>query len=60
VAEKGIDLGNMDAKLLQKIEELTLYMIEQHKQNQSLVKIVKTQQSLLEEMKKEIAELKKH
>lgn len=31
VKENGIDLGVMDAKLLQKIEELTLHMIEQNK-----------------------------
>ena len=30
--EKGIDLGKMDARLLEKIEELTLYTIEQEKQ----------------------------
>jgi hypothetical protein len=43
VEENGISLGNMDAKLLQKIEELTLYLIElNHKvenlesENQSL------------------------
>ena len=29
VAEEGVSLGAMDAKLLQKIEELTLYTIEQ-------------------------------
>jgi hypothetical protein len=45
VAEKGIDLGSMDAKLLQKIEELTLYLIKQEKQ--------------LEAQQKEIDELKK-
>ena len=32
VKENGISLGEMNAKLLQKIEELTLYMIEQQKQ----------------------------
>jgi hypothetical protein len=32
VQEIGIDLGSMDAKLLQKIEELTLYLIKQEKQ----------------------------
>jgi hypothetical protein len=32
----GIELGQMDAKLLQKIEELTLYMIELKKQNDAL------------------------
>ncbi len=32
VKQDGINLGDMDAKLLQKIEELTLYTIEQNKQ----------------------------
>ena len=32
VAENGFFLGEMDAKLLQKIEELTLYTIEQEKE----------------------------
>ena len=32
VSEKGINLGNMDAVLLQKIEELTLYTIQQQKE----------------------------
>lgn len=34
VLENGIELGEMNAKLLQKIEELTLYLIDQNKQNQ--------------------------
>lgn len=38
VKENGIDLGDMDAKLLQKIEELTLYVIDIHKENQKLKK----------------------
>ncbi len=32
VKENGVGLGEMNARLLQKIEELTLYMIEQQKQ----------------------------
>lgn len=44
VEEKGLDLGNNQAILLKKIEELTLYVIEQNKQ--------------LEKMKMEIAGLK--
>ncbi|MBB6502646.1 hypothetical protein [Pedobacter cryoconitis] len=36
VAKDGVDLGDMNAKLLKKIEELTLYMIEQQKMIQSL------------------------
>ncbi|MFL9483215.1 hypothetical protein ACI6Q2_10605 [Chitinophagaceae bacterium LWZ2-11] len=46
VADKGLDLGDNQAMLLKKIEELTLYMIEMKKEN--------------EEMKKEIKELKKN
>nr|MBS9462215.1 hypothetical protein [Flagellimonas sp. 389] len=36
VEEEGIDLGKMDAKLLQKIEELTLYTIDQEKKIERL------------------------
>lgn len=36
VVNNGIDLGEMDAKLLQKIEELTLYTIEQEKRIKTL------------------------
>jgi hypothetical protein len=45
VVEKGVDVGKMDALLLQKIEELTLYMIELKKTN--------------EQLRKELNELKK-
>jgi hypothetical protein len=33
VAEEGIDLGGNQAQLLKKIEELTLYLIDEHKQS---------------------------
>ncbi|MDW3192259.1 MAG: hypothetical protein R8G66_07835 [Cytophagales bacterium] len=36
VAEEGIDLGNMDKTLLKKVEELTLYIIEQNKRIEQL------------------------
>lgn len=36
VAANGIDLGDMDAKLLRKVEELTLYLIDLKKENESL------------------------
>ncbi|NLR62398.1 hypothetical protein HGH93_30180 [Chitinophaga polysaccharea] len=36
VRENGVDVGEMNAKLLQKIEELTLYIIELNKKNQAL------------------------
>ena len=36
VADNGIDLGEMNTKLLQKVEELTLYIIEQNKRIEKL------------------------
>jgi hypothetical protein len=36
VAENGIELGEMQAKLLEKVEELTLYVIELKKENEEL------------------------
>ena len=36
VEKNGIDLGNMDATLLKKVEELTLYMIEMKKEIEML------------------------
>ena len=45
VKANGIDLGDMNAKLLQKIEELTLHLIEQQKildkQGELLKKLIK-------------------
>jgi hypothetical protein len=38
---KGIELGDMQTKLLQKIEELTLYIIDQDKKIEELQKTVK-------------------
>lgn len=46
VIKNGFFLGEMDSKLLQKIEELTLYTINQEKQ-------LKTQNSKIEQLKKE-------
>lgn len=36
MVKNGLDVAKMDAKLLEKLEELTLYMIELNKQNQAL------------------------
>jgi hypothetical protein len=46
--KNGTDLGNLNSKLLQKIEELTLYTIEQHKQIEKL----KKQNNAIEELKR--------
>ncbi|MBP1221765.1 hypothetical protein [Flavobacterium sp. 1355] len=42
----------MNAKLLQKIEELTLYAIEQKKNTEQLTKIILEQNKRLEELEK--------
>lgn len=52
VKSNGIDLGEMNAKLLQKIEELTLYLIEKDKQIISLTKDREVDQ--LENSKREL------
>ena len=41
VAKEGIELGDMNKKLLEKIEELTLYLIEQNKRIEALEKEIK-------------------
>ncbi|MEO9511409.1 MAG: hypothetical protein ABJN84_00155 [Flavobacteriaceae bacterium] len=53
VAENGIFLGEMDAKLLRKIEELTLYTIQQEKK----IKELEEKNGLLTELNKKLLEL---
>jgi hypothetical protein len=36
VKEKGVSVGDMQAKLLAKVEELTLHLIQQEKENRDL------------------------
>lgn len=36
IEKSGIDVGKMDALLLQKIEELTLYLIQLKKENEAI------------------------
>ena len=50
VKENGFNLGDMQGKLLMKIEELTLYLIEQQKQTIE-------QQQFIEELQKRLSEL---
>ncbi len=52
VVKDGIDVAKMDAKLLQKIEELTLYAIAEQKESKKLQKIVAQQQVEIKELKK--------
>ncbi|MNT77915.1 hypothetical protein D3C72_2170870 [compost metagenome] len=52
VLKNGINLGDMNAKLLQKIEELTLYMIDQNKNIQNLMEENKKQNEEIKVLKK--------
>ncbi len=57
VQEKGgVDLGELSNLLLQKIEELTLYTIEQEKQLQKLQETVKQQAEEMQQLKQAIKE----
>jgi uncharacterized coiled-coil protein SlyX len=53
VAKNGINVAEMDAKLLEKIEELTLYSIEQNKK-------LNEQNKQIDLLKEEIKKLKKN
>lgn len=59
VKANGIDLGEMNAKLLQKIEELTLHMIEEHKMLKQQIQKGEAQERKLVLQQKEINKLKK-
>jgi hypothetical protein len=56
--ENGYSVGEMDDILLRKVEELTLYVIEQEKKNKNLEEIVAQQQQLFLEQQKLIGQLK--
>ncbi|WP_440881453.1 hypothetical protein [Tenacibaculum sp. C7A-26P2] len=61
VEKNGFYLGEMDAKLLQKIEELTLYTIAQEKEIKELKKEKaknRKQEEEIEELKKQNSEIK--
>ena len=52
IKDKGLSMGEMQNKLLQKIEELTLYAIEQNKQ-------ISQQNKKIEQLEKDIQKMKK-
>jgi len=56
VVANGLDLGDMDATLLKKVEELTLYLIQENKDKEALKKENKELRSTLDEV---LARLKK-
>ena len=58
VKENGINLGEMNAKLLQKIEELTLYMIDMNKQLKSQSKRMVQLEQENSQLKRKVSDLK--
>jgi hypothetical protein len=60
VVKEGIDLGEMDSKLLEKIEELTLHTIELNKKNELLEQEKIKQAKLIEDLAKRLEKLEKN
>jgi hypothetical protein len=52
VAEKGQDIGAMNVKMMEKIEELTLYLIEQNKRMDALEKKNEMLENALKQIKR--------
>ena len=53
VLKKGINLGEINSKLLQKIEELTLYLIQQEKKNNLQTLEIENSKNEIQILKKE-------
>lgn len=54
VKKEGLDLGEINAKLLQKIEELTLHLIEQSKRSDKLERLNEEQQKEINHLKSKL------
>ena len=59
VEKKGIDLGESQVMLLKKIEELTLYVIDQHKEQNDQRKKLLELTGWIQKLEKENKRLKK-
>ena len=55
VEKEGIDLGDNQATLLRKIEELTLYLIEDHKKMEAQQQLLLDQQKKIDALEKKVA-----
>jgi hypothetical protein len=60
VEEEGLSMSQMMAKQMQKIEELTLYVIEQNKQITEQNNKLESQNNEIATLKKELAEMQKN
>lgn len=59
MVENGLEVGKMNIKLLQKVEELTLYMIEMNKEMKSQKEEINLLKSENQKLHSELTELKK-
>lgn len=57
VKMNGVDLGDNEAVLLKKLEEMTLYLIEQNKETEKLETINKEEDNQIKELSERLAEL---
>ncbi len=57
--KEGVNIGSFQIQLLQKVEELTLYSIDQNKQLKQLKSQNENQQQRIEQLEAENTELKK-
>lgn len=59
IQKNGLDVGNTQELLLKKIEELTLYMIEQNKKSDQQLAMIKGQQQSIQLLKRKLSRLQK-
>jgi hypothetical protein len=52
VESNGVNLGEMNKLLLKKVEELTLYLIEQNAVNETQAELISAMQQKLKELEK--------
>ncbi|GAA4093010.1 hypothetical protein GCM10022392_14250 [Mucilaginibacter panaciglaebae] len=57
--KNGLSVGEMNTKLLQKVEELTLYLIEKDKQLSNQQQNIKAQQKQINELKEQLKNIAK-
>ncbi|NLU91861.1 hypothetical protein [Chitinophaga sp. Ak27] len=59
IVKEGLDVGDMQQRQMKKIEELTLYLIDQQKQLEQQQQLIQRQQQLLLELSDQIKKLEK-
>jgi hypothetical protein len=55
----GLELGKMNKRLLQKVEELTLYLIDKDKQLSDQQKVNQSQQKQIDQLKQQLTQITK-